>query len=496
MNLPEDFNLLSYRLLNNDLKNLNDDELTNHYLIYGINEERRYKYNLPDDFDLNSYRILNSDLNQFNDQELLSHYLISGTNEGRSYKYNLPDDFDLNSDLNQFNDQELLDHYLTKGIKEERMYKYNFQNNSSFIYLSKIKKFNFKLNKDFIIKIYLSEYIKLYYSKIVDIIKDIIKNIKIIDYFDKDTDIVLYTYHDNIDLNNLNINICVNGENKDCQELTDIAILSRKKYDYKYNIYFPQLFTSLWERKKDYYIIKNNTREYFCAYMYSYNIEYRVEIYNFISTYKKVDALGKSCNNDDFQDDRNTYNDSETYNDIAIEKYLKYKFVLALENTIYNGYITEKLINPILANSIPIYAGPKDAFEIINKKRVIYVYDFSNYNDLLDYIINVDNDSDLYNSIISEDIFIGNINFNNFEEYLLLQFKKALGLTSKNILLCNNELINYNNYDFIIKNFNIQSNDIKLIKRYLNDYINEDDNIVLNYYNNINYINNIFFGLT
>ena len=367
-----------------------------------------------------------------------------------------------------------------------------FKHNSSFIYLSKIKKFNFKITKNFIIKIYLSEYIKLYYSKIVDIIKNIIKNIEVIDYFDENTDIVLYTCHDTIELNDQNINICVNGENRDCQELTDIAILSRKKYDYKYNIYFPQLFTSLWERKKDYYIIKNNTREYFCAYMYSYDVEYRVELYNFISNYKKVDALGKSCSNKE-ETDRFVYNDEITYNDIAIEKYLKYKFVLALENTVCDGYITEKLINPILANSIPIYAGPKDAFEIINKKRVIYIYDFNNYNDLLDYIIKVDNDNDLYNSIISEEIFVGNINFNNFEEYLSLQCKKALGLTSKNILLCNNELINYNNYDFIIKNFQIPFNNIKLIKRYLNDYINKDDNIILNYYNNINYIDNIFW---
>ena len=368
-----------------------------------------------------------------------------------------------------------------------------FKNNNSFIYLSKIKKINFKINKNYVIKIYLSEYIKLYYKRIADIIKNIIPNIKIIDYFDENTDIVLYTCHDNINLNNININICINGENRDCQKLTDIAVLSTKKYDYKYNIYFPQLFTSLWERKKDYYIIKNNTRIYFCAYMYSYDLQYRVDLYNFISKYKKIDALGKSCSNIE-ETDRFVYNDQITYNDIAIEKYLKYKFVLALENTICDGYITEKIINPILANSIPIYAGPKDVFEIINKKRVIYVYDFNNYTELLDYIIKVDNDDNLYNSIISEEIFIGNINFNNFEEYISIQFKKAFGLISKNILLCYNELIdNYHNYDFIIKDFKTSYDDIKSIKRYLSDYINKDDKIILSYYNNINYIDHIFW---
>ena len=359
-----------------------------------------------------------------------------------------------------------------------------FKQNSSFIYLSKIKKLNFKLNKNFIIKIYLSKYIKLYYSKIVDIIKNIINNIKVIDYFDENTDIVLYTYHDDdLNLNTTNINICVNGENKDCQELTDISILTIKKNDSKYNIYFPQLFSSLWERKDNYFGIKTNTKEYFCAYMYSYDVEYRVELFNFISAYKKVDALGKSCNNDDFQDDRSTYNEFETYNDLAVKKYSKYKFVLALENSIYNGYITEKLINPILANSIPIYAGPKDAFEIINQKRVIYVYDFSNYNDLLDYIIKVDNDSELYNSIISEEIFNynSNLNFDNFENYLSNNLKKAIGLIPKEIYLyLSNNIIHNNFNNFEIKNLEIPYYNNKSIERYLRDYINKDDVLIVN----------------
>jgi len=367
----------------------------------------------------------------------------------------------------------------------------NFKENKELNYLSKTKKLNFKIKHKYLIKLYISEFIKLYYTKLISIIINIIPNIKILDYYDEDVDILLYTCHDKLNLNNTNINICINGENRECQELTDIAIITRKNYSYSYNIYFPQMFASLWERKNDYYIIKNNTREYFCAYMYSYDVEYRVELYNFISKYKKVDALGKSCSNIE-NSDRHIYNDNITYNDIAVEKYSKYKFVLALENTIYDGYITEKIINPILANSIPIYAGPKDVFNLINKKRVIYVYDFNNYDDLLNYIIKVDNDNNLYNSIISEEIFIGNLNFSNFEDYLLLKLKKAFGLESKNILLSYNDPINYIDYDFIIHNFYTPYNDVKLIKRYLSDYINNNDNILLNY-DKINFIDMILW---
>ena len=105
--------------------------------------------------------------------------------------------------------------------------------------------------------------------------------------------------------------------------------------------------------------------------MYSYDVPHRVELFKYISSYKQVDALGKSCNNlYENQKDNNTrdiYNDNETYNDIAVSIYSKYKFVLALENVNSRGYVTEKLLNPILAGSIPIYYGSSDAFKIINK---------------------------------------------------------------------------------------------------------------------------------
>jgi hypothetical protein len=185
--------------------------------------------------------------------------------------------------------------------------------------------------------------------------------------------------------------------------------------------------------------------------------------------------LGKSCN-ENFEGDRDTYNNNETYNDLAVIKYSKYKFVLALENGIVDGYITEKLLNPLLASSIPIYAGPNDAFEIINKKRVIYIYDFTDYYDLLDYIIKVDNDDTLYNSIINEPIFIGNINLDNYEYYLKDKIMKAFGLKNKNILIKNHNNHLYNkNIDFEIKNFDY--NNITNIKRYLSDFINKEDEI-------------------
>jgi hypothetical protein len=150
--LPNDFDINNYRLLNSDLINLNDDELINHYLTNGINEERRYKYILPEDFDVNSYRILNNDIKYLSNEELINHYLKYGLYENRQYKHSLPEDFDindyrfLNNDLKHFNDEELINHYLKYGIFENRQYKYDlpedFDVNSYKILNNDIKDFN------------------------------------------------------------------------------------------------------------------------------------------------------------------------------------------------------------------------------------------------------------------------------------------------------------------------------------------------------------------
>jgi GR25 family glycosyltransferase involved in LPS biosynthesis len=462
--------------------------------------------------------------------------------------------YNLNS---YFIDKNLMNIIKNKhSLTEENSFSFmNITNNKYIKFLSKIKILKFKMSYNYQIKIFVTNHFKMYYKNLLNILLNKFDNYVIVDYLDETIDIVLYLVADEINLNNKNINICINGENIKSNELTDIDIVTCKHFTSPFNIYFPQLFSSLWERRSDYKKImmeqKNKINSYkntqinvnerrsenesdvklykhsldnlqmdeqisaqmdeeidsqpiskidekiseqtneqiknkkkFCAYMYSYDIPYRVELFHSISKYKKVDSLGKSCNNDTKKYDRDTYNNDETYNDIAVNKYAEYKFVLALENSIKNGYVTEKIINPILANSIPIYAGPEDIFEFINKKRVIYVYDFPDYEELLKYIEIVDNDDSLYNKIIDEPIFINNfLHFDNFESYISHKLDKAFSFSPKRIYINNN--INYNdskafNYivkyiDFIITDIKLPYNDIKTIHHYLSDFIEDND---------------------
>jgi GR25 family glycosyltransferase involved in LPS biosynthesis len=137
-NIPDDFNTEIYRLLNSDLHNFNEDELIKHYINYGYNEGRKYKYNIPDDFIPEIYRLLNSDLNNFNEDELIKHYINHGFNENRIYKINHRE-----NDDKLFS--ELINKYTNESIKNYTGYNYDCIN----IFTQKIFSFydyNFILN--------------------------------------------------------------------------------------------------------------------------------------------------------------------------------------------------------------------------------------------------------------------------------------------------------------------------------------------------------------
>lgn len=127
--LPPNFDISMYKELNNDLKNMNENELLNHYFLHGKYENRKYKITLPNDFDISIYKELNDDLSKLNETQLKTHYFLYGQYEKREYKYILPNNFEidnyreLNKDLYNLTDKELLNHYYNFGQYENRMYK-------------------------------------------------------------------------------------------------------------------------------------------------------------------------------------------------------------------------------------------------------------------------------------------------------------------------------------------------------------------------------------
>ena len=167
-------------------------------------------------------------------------------------------------------------------------------------------------------------------------------------------------------------------------------------------IFYPFLYSSLEERVELHPIQMEKTK--FCAFMYYQSYGHRDKWFHVLNQYQPVDALGRACNNVPLETTRFVHNEKETYNDIAVRYYSTYQFVLAIENQWLEGYFTEKLINPILAGSIPLYWGHPKVFDYINKKRVIYLPDYT-HPELFAYLDEL-KDPVRYQAILDEPCYL------------------------------------------------------------------------------------------
>lgn len=144
--------------------------------------------------------------------------------------------------------------------------------------------------------------------------------------------------------------------------------------------------------------IKPKTK--FCNFVYSNcdpnreGSKFRQEFFHRLSQYKQVDS-GGSCLN--------------TIGHKIPDKLLfmsDYKFSISMENSNQMngvfGYTTEKIFEPMLVDSIPIYWGNPRINEEFNSKAIINYHDYNDVDVLINKIIEIDNDDDLYHQYLSE----------------------------------------------------------------------------------------------
>lgn len=110
----------------------------------------------------------------------------------------------------------------------------------------------------------------------------------------------------------------------------------------------------------------------FCNFLYSHPVPYREEFFRQLSKYKKVDAPGKSMTNMEAIDAQYEGNFWERKKQFIAP----YKFTVAFENYSYPGYQTEKLYDAMQCNSIPIYCGDPYIGEIFNTDSFVNVPDY------------------------------------------------------------------------------------------------------------------------
>jgi hypothetical protein len=213
--------------------------------------------------------------------------------------------------------------------------------------------------------------------------------------------------------------IIINGEPTPISKSTKFNIcLDCKLVPHPNFMYIPFAYLSFFERRKNvindllldkniHSIMKEKTK--FCAFLYSKNVPFRNALWKQISEYKKVDALGACGNPPGFKMDRRVYTEQVTYNDIAVEKFRPYKFVISCENTPLVGYCTEKIIHPMLANCIPIYYGDPQIGKFFNTDSFIHITDLKNVSTtILNVIKDLDQNDEKYIEKLKQPYFKDN----------------------------------------------------------------------------------------
>lgn len=148
----------------------------------------------------------------------------------------------------------------------------------------------------------------------------------------------------------------------------------------------------------------------FCNFVYSNASNAdptRTEFFRRLSAYKRIDAGGMQLNN-------------LGYRVSDKQEFIKnYKFTIAFENSSSAGYTTEKLMEPMVVNSLPIYYGNPLVDQDFNAKSFIWMKDGQEVDRVIEEIISLDRSEDHYLDKMSKNWFTPEQAAVNWEERLL-----------------------------------------------------------------------------
>lgn len=177
----------------------------------------------------------------------------------------------------------------------------------------------------------------------------------------------------------------------------------------------PELFT-----KQD--LLKKTE---FCSFVYSNYLadETRQIFFDKLSKYKKINSGGRYMNNIC----------GRVINKLEFEE--KHKFAIAFENSSRPGYTTDRLPASLAAKTIPIFWGNPEIGREFNEKRFINCHNYKNLDEVVERVIEIDKNDDLYLSIINQPVAVPDYNFKEvrrgLEEFLKHIIDQPLNLARR-----------------------------------------------------------------
>ena len=133
----------------------------------------------------------------------------------------------------------------------------------------------------------------------------------------------------------------------------------------------------------------------------------RIRSLNLLDKIESVDRYGKSVNN--FVSDK-------------FEVGKNYNFQVCFENTIFPGYITEKLLHAYISNNIPLWMG-LDTDPDLNKKAYINLVNFENLELFTKHVSNLYKDKSKMQEVIEQPFLINRPKIENIINVLSRSLK-------------------------------------------------------------------------
>lgn len=145
----------------------------------------------------------------------------------------------------------------------------------------------------------------------------------------------------------------------------------------------------------------------FCNFIYSNSGAHpaRDQFFYLLNKYRVITSPGKHLNNSTLFVGERFAND---WMFSKLEFQSQCKFSIAFENTTSPGYTTEKILHAFISNTVPIYWGNPEVTKDFNPKAFINCHDFEDFEAVVERIREVDNNDELYLSILNEPPFVDN----------------------------------------------------------------------------------------
>lgn len=160
------------------------------------------------------------------------------------------------------------------------------------------------------------------------------------------------------------------------------------------------------------------TKEFFANFIASHESEYNIrgDFFKELCKYKRVESPGKYLNN---------MPDSQTVFllDGSKTKFQsKCKFTLCFESTKNEGFVTEKITDAFLSDTIPVYYGSSTVTDIFNPEAFINCSDYPSFDDVIKKIIELDQDDSKYLEMLRKPIFVNT----DFVENVSVEIEKFI----------------------------------------------------------------------